>query len=225
MSTFSIFKNGTGYSRSSWSSISHTKQLHFSTQVNFNSRRAICVMASATPHFGFHRHSPAPHRVYVSSKAKKAPIDFPDLPSAPRYPCPHLTESETSGYVRPLEAFGWTIEVWDGPRGPKEPSEHVAELMRRFELASREATERFVADAKELVKKENVSTHLCSSEWFVQVSLNVHAKHHPIMTVDNTSVLIRTHTHSAKKGDIKCPGVTLRDIRLAYLLEGRYHDT
>ena len=46
------------------------------------------------------------------------------------------------------------------------------------------------------------------------------------MTVNDhgLSVHIRVHTHSAKKDDKKCPGVTLRDIRLAYLLEKRFQE-
>lgn len=158
LSTF--LRNHTDVHRS-WACKPSLRITHLQSEVHcfFNLYRGIGLLASAklpracVPLL----RPPLIHSLRASMSSKFILADLPDLPPAPRYPCPHLTNEDITQYVRPLVPHGWTIAVWDGPRGLKEPSEHVPELMKQFNFDSQAEGEVFAADAKEIWEKENVS--------------------------------------------------------------------
>ncbi|KAI0705793.1 hypothetical protein C8T65DRAFT_652761 [Cerioporus squamosus] len=134
----------------------------------------------------------------------KPPVDFPELPPAPPYPCPFLTDQEIHTYLTPLYRRTWTIQ----PSKPEQVKKPAPELVKRFTFASVRDVRKFLSRVMRIQASEN---------------------HHAIQEVDEPSVTIRVHTHSGlrpashpeepRKARIR-PGITLRDIRLAYLLEG-----
>ncbi|TFK84083.1 hypothetical protein K466DRAFT_589212 [Polyporus arcularius HHB13444] len=137
-------------------------------------------------------------------KLLKPPPYFPELPPAPRYPCPFLTEEEINTYLTPLYRRSWTVQP--SSHGPTKKA--APELVKRFDFSSGSQVGEFL---------ERVG--------WVQESEN----HHETREVNESSVTIRVHTHSGlrpashpeepRKRRV-CPGITLRDVRFAYLLEG-----
>ncbi|RPD61222.1 hypothetical protein L226DRAFT_534866 [Lentinus tigrinus ALCF2SS1-7] len=138
-----------------------------------------------------------------SAEPPVPPPGLPDLPPAPSYPCPFLTDEEIMTYLDPLYLKSWTVQA-SNPGQSKNPA---PELVKRFEFSSQPPLHLFLNAVNEIESKEN---------------------HHCIQETSTTAVTIRVHTHSGlrpashpeepRKGRIS-PGITLRDIRFAYLLE------
>ncbi|KAI0649202.1 hypothetical protein C8Q79DRAFT_498317 [Trametes meyenii] len=134
--------------------------------------------------------------------------NLPDLPRAPPYPCPFLTEEETDTYLEPLYARAWVSQDYESSH----KSTLTKELAKRFTFPDTQALGRFLQDLKVITDSEN---------------------HHALQDVsqDPPSVIIKVHTHSAlrpasyaeepRRARVQ-PGITLRDVRFAYLVEERY---
>ncbi|KAH9998512.1 hypothetical protein BJV74DRAFT_883196 [Russula compacta] len=112
-----------------------------------------------------------------------------------------ITTRDIEEYIQPLYLRGWGLS-------PILPNGNgIAVLRKRFELASVEALEEFLADLGEYEEKK---------------------QHHAKTNVfeDQHAVLVSTWTHVARRSnagaedqDANIQGVTVRDIRLAYVLE------
>ncbi|KZT73564.1 hypothetical protein DAEQUDRAFT_662081 [Daedalea quercina L-15889] len=142
---------------------------------------------------------------------------LPSLPEAPKYPCPYLTEQEIAMYLQPLYEQGWFIgssEFMKDKRLGREV-EYAPQLVKIFRFSPthpehREALLAFMESVSQMQTAEN---------------------HHCNVLVDGESVQIRTHTHSARplpntneENPRERPGITLRDVRLAILVEQLFHD-
>ncbi|KAH9930054.1 uncharacterized protein B0H18DRAFT_995014 [Fomitopsis serialis] len=128
-------------------------------------------------------------------------LPLPPLPDAPNYPCPYLTKEEIVQYLSPLYQQGWFI-----------------------------GSSEFTAD-KRLPRGDDVARS--SGVGFAESvgSVQTAEDHHCTMLVDDESIHIRTHTHSARPlpttrdaKPSKSPGITLRDVRLAILIEQKFQD-
>ncbi|TBU50417.1 hypothetical protein BD309DRAFT_945523 [Dichomitus squalens] len=130
---------------------------------------------------------------------------LPGLPPAPPYPCPFLTDEEITTYLLPLYSRGWTVRPSKTSGGNKP----APELVKAFSFESRSNLDGFMLKVSELTQSEN---------------------HHPTIddSSDEATRTIRVHTHSGlrpashpgeRRKDRVQPGITLRDIRYAYLFE------
>ncbi|KAI9057308.1 hypothetical protein FKP32DRAFT_1598400 [Trametes sanguinea] len=150
----------------------------------------------------------APSRSF-SDTARQSPSasELPQLPPAPAYPCPFLTDEEIKHYLIPLYERGWTVQPSQTAKKP------APELVKRFEFESNSTSLKgFLEDINDVTEGEN---------------------HHAALSTGSSppSVTVRVHTHSglrpashpdeARKGRVQ-PGITLRDVRFAYLLEQRH---
>lgn len=81
------------------------------------------------------------------------PLDFPQLPPAPPFPCPFLTDEEIATYLPLLYARGWTVH----PSDPKHAKKPAPELVKRFVFSTLDALEAFVQlDLLDITQSENV---------------------------------------------------------------------
>ncbi|KAI0729237.1 hypothetical protein C8Q72DRAFT_794696 [Fomitopsis betulina] len=133
------------------------------------------------------------------------------LPEAPKYPCPYLSQEEITKYLAPLYDQGWrigsshfTLQKHVAPSAQEAP-----ELAKAF-LFLPEREEAWIAFIEEVAKIQSQEDHHCT------------------LLIDGACVHVRTHTHSArplvdenaKPGNaLDRPGITLRDVRLATLIE------
>jgi len=128
---------------------------------------------------------------------------LPMPPPAPKGTPPTITSRDIKKYVQPLYSRGWGLS-------PILPNGNgIAVLHKRFEFMSAQALQAFLADLSEYERKKQ---H--------------HARTNVFEDEDQHTVLVSTWTHVAQKPnadaedkDAKTPGVTARDIRLAYALE------
>jgi len=139
-------------------------------------------------------------------------LPLPPLPNAPNYPCPYLTKEEIVRYLSPLYQQGWFIGSSEFTKDKRLPRDDDAapELVKIFFFGP---------------EHHEAAFEFAESVGNVQTAED----HHCTMLVDNESVHIRTHTHSArplpKTPDEKppqSPGITLRDVRLAILIEQKF---
>ncbi|KAL7279140.1 hypothetical protein ACG7TL_006980 [Trametes sanguinea] len=139
-----------------------------------------------------------------SQRCCPADSELPQLPPAPPYPCPFLTDEEIKIYLFPLYERGWTVHPSQTAKKP------APELVKRFEFDPHSAAlQSFLDDINSVTEGEN---------------------HHATLDIGSSppSVTVRVHTHSGlrpalhpeepRKGRVQ-PGITLRDVRFAYLLE------
>ncbi|KAI0787728.1 hypothetical protein C8Q74DRAFT_626587 [Fomes fomentarius] len=135
------------------------------------------------------------------------------LPPAPKWPCPWLNEEENSRYLRPLvDSHGWrTRAIALEVKLNENKAGTSTELEKRFTFDTVDVLDKFLEDMKSLESSE---------------------KHHATkeITRDPAAVVVRVHTHSALRPpsnssdsetmqERKQPGITIRDIRFAYLLD------
>ncbi|KAI0359947.1 hypothetical protein OH77DRAFT_1419322 [Trametes cingulata] len=133
---------------------------------------------------------------------------LPELPSAPPYPCPFLTDEEIVTYLVPLYSRGWSVQPSDpGPKKKPAP-----ELVKQFVVSGPEALEALHRHIGDITQSEN---------------------HHAELTTTTApmSLVVKVHTHSGlrpasqpdepRRARVQ-PGITLRDVRFAYLLEERF---
>ncbi|TCD65341.1 hypothetical protein EIP91_002779 [Steccherinum ochraceum] len=132
---------------------------------------------------------------------------LPELPDAPKYPCPHLSDEEVVKYLQPLYARSWYLGLqvvkWNGQlRTP-------LVLAKKMDFLTYDDSLKFAGDLSGIVKSEN---------------------HHPQVSLSPSGRLsLEINTHSAtipgvcpparKDPQHIYPGVTLRDVRLAMLVE------
>ncbi|KAI9463672.1 hypothetical protein BJY52DRAFT_1184676 [Lactarius psammicola] len=127
---------------------------------------------------------------------------LPALPPPPKGTPPIINTRDLEEYIWPLYSRGWGLT-------PILPNGNgIPVLRKRFEFASADTLQEFLADLTEYEEKK---------------------QHHAKTNIfeDQHSVLVSTWTHVARKqnldansgGDTKMQGVTARDIRLAYALE------
>lgn len=155
--------------------------------------------------------------------------DFPELPPAPSFPCPFITDEEIATYLPPLYARGWTVQ----PSDPKAAKKPAPELVKRFVFSAHETLEAFLhLDLLDITESENVRddnlTHTVSLRAHSRATMQHHAWRD--ITPDPPSMVVRVHTHSGlrpardaeepRRARVQ-PGITLRDVRFAYLLEQR----
>ncbi|KAI0833394.1 hypothetical protein BC628DRAFT_1343492 [Trametes gibbosa] len=154
------------------------------------------------------RISLSPMRFVSTSTKSNLEADLPDLPDAPPYPCPFLTDEQIATYLTPLYARAWSV------RGSNpHPRRPAPELVKQFCFTTQERLDAFRRDVDIVTQIED---------------------HHPSKELnqsDTPSIVIRVHTHSGlrpardadepRRARIQ-PGITLRDIRFAYLVEQRF---
>ncbi|KAI0951335.1 hypothetical protein AcW1_008402 [Taiwanofungus camphoratus] len=132
---------------------------------------------------------------------------LPALPAAPRYPCPYLTDEEISQYLMPLYCRAWFVGSSEWLRDYNQaPNRSSPELVKTFHFHEHEHAVKFVDQVEVIHSSEN---------------------HHSTISLSDREAHIRIHTHEARppkdpnteKLPKKLPGITLRDVRLAILLE------
>ncbi|KAH9002148.1 hypothetical protein EDB86DRAFT_3074508 [Lactarius hatsudake] len=129
---------------------------------------------------------------------------LPALPLPVKGTPPIINTRDIEEYIQPLYSRGWGLS-------PILPNGNgIPVLRKRFEFANARALQEFLANLREY---EEGKQH--------------HAKRN--VFEDQHSVLVSTWTHVARKQDpdagdkdTKTQGVTVRDIRLAYALEGLF---
>ncbi|KAF9501694.1 hypothetical protein BDN71DRAFT_1500725 [Pleurotus eryngii] len=143
------------------------------------------------------------HGSIASSASRQYPplnTLLPDRVSG--WPTPWITAEDFERYMGVLNGNGWGIRFSSAHSKPSKshPSRVVPELLKTYHFGSDECVVKFVEDLKELMSEEN---------------------HHCILRVANTQVTIYTHTHSARPalGSKNAPGITLRDVRFAILVD------
>ncbi|KAH9925467.1 hypothetical protein B0H21DRAFT_764428 [Amylocystis lapponica] len=158
--------------------------------------------------------SPNAHATTHSPKTLPALAEgLPSLPAAPRYPCPHLTKEEATTFLSSLYFRGWYIGR-ALPPADAPSAEGPAELVKQFEFVTPEHAIAFSCEVASIQEVE---------------------KHHSTLTRASGEVAMRIHTHSAtplppdstpgkSAGRPKRPGVTLRDVRLAFFVESVFQD-
>ncbi|OCH94838.1 hypothetical protein OBBRIDRAFT_884398 [Obba rivulosa] len=142
-------------------------------------------------------------------------LRLPDLPPKPplRKASAHLSSNEIRHFLRPLYVRFWSVisslEAYGVARDytgrDREPS---PELVKAFPFATNAFAVKFLMTVMGIAEQEG---------------------HHPThVTLRNRIVEFRMHTHSAVPGieqsmpEGNVPGITLRDVRLAYLMENAY---
>ncbi|KAI0368635.1 hypothetical protein BV20DRAFT_969002 [Pilatotrama ljubarskyi] len=160
------------------------------------------------------RHYDAPYRS-ASRKATEQQRDaapkLPELPLAPPYPTPFLADEEIATYLIPLYARHWTVQPSDpGPKNKPAP-----ELVKVFTFKQPDCAREFLQDVQDVEKSENHEALAILEERPLGLS----------------SLVVKVHTHSGlrpashpeepRRARVQ-PGITLRDVRFAYLLEERY---
>ncbi|KAH9902953.1 hypothetical protein C8Q73DRAFT_672377 [Cubamyces lactineus] len=144
---------------------------------------------------------------HMSGHAPQPPESkLPQLPPTPPYPCPFLTDEEIQTYLVPLYHRGWSVQPSTSAKKP------APELVKRFIFSEYASLELFERDLKDVTESEN---------------------HHAVQELTDSppSITIKVHTHSGlrpaahpdepRRGRVQ-PGITLRDVRFAYLLEERF---
>ncbi|KAG8868287.1 hypothetical protein FRC20_003678 [Serendipita sp. 405] len=133
---------------------------------------------------------------------------LPELPAKPQYPCKHLSDDEVNHYLRPLYERGWGIFT----RLPNQ--EHPVPTLQ-------------------LARDIHFIWHFALLEFIRELNVITAAEmHHPKVSYEYQILEIRTQTHTATLNNSKTDnepeenrdtkilaGVTLRDVRLAYLME------
>lgn len=132
---------------------------------------------------------------------------LPELPDKPKYPCPYLTDAEITTYLVPLYKRGWTVQSSNKAARQGHPSVAPA-LVKRFLFLKQRgyANLQFTEDIERFQKDED---------------------HHCSVFRRGMALVLRTHTHTARPlplvgvpHPLKVrPGITLRDVRLAILVE------
>ncbi|KAI1797197.1 hypothetical protein LXA43DRAFT_1089086 [Ganoderma leucocontextum] len=127
------------------------------------------------------------------------------LPKAPPYPCPFLTDEEIQTYLTPLYAWAWTVQ----PSNPGDKNKTAPELVKTFAFSTTQELVEFLQRVGDITRSEN---------------------HHAVLeeSADFPSIAIRVHTHSGlrpashpgeRRKERVQPGITLRDVRFAHLVE------
>ncbi|KAI0775279.1 hypothetical protein BD413DRAFT_534697 [Trametes elegans] len=134
---------------------------------------------------------------------------LPPLPPAPPYPCPVLTEEEIQHFVQPLLNRSWSKKALPAAESTEGRIPSVLEKVFSFE--HRAALDAFLQDVQDVTEAEN---------------------HHADLDVkpEGPAVIVSVHTHTAlwppqyegekRRARVK-PGLSLRDVRFAMLLEER----
>ncbi|KIM45526.1 hypothetical protein M413DRAFT_442196 [Hebeloma cylindrosporum] len=137
------------------------------------------------------------------------PIEL-ELPSPVNYvekTTPLITETEVRRYIYPLHHRGWTVQRMKHKDGFHESGQESPFLVGQWTFKGPVSARKFL---KELLRIEDLEKH--------HASFNLWPGKRPVFTV-------MTQTHSARKHPIAVPdnstepGITLRDVRLAVLLE------
>ncbi|KAH9850311.1 hypothetical protein C2E23DRAFT_321367 [Lenzites betulinus] len=144
----------------------------------------------------------------ITSSIVPNAAELPELPDAPRYPCPFLTDEQIATYLVPLYARVWCVRGSNPDLGKPAP-----ELVKNFSFLTPEKLDEFRRDVAEVTQSED---------------------HHAVEIIDLSStptMSIRVHTHSGlrpardanepRRARVQ-PGITLRDVRFAYLVEERF---
>ncbi|EMD31305.1 hypothetical protein CERSUDRAFT_119863 [Gelatoporia subvermispora B] len=142
---------------------------------------------------------------------------LPPLPAKPlRKSTTHLTSEEIQDYLEPLYSRGWVVYSSQRAYGSSPYSPDASEggpspeLVKGLWFRSNASAVRFLRTALDIAEKEN---------------------HHPThISLISRHIILRMHTHEAVPNeelshvvqDPVVPGITLRDVRLAYLLENAY---
>ncbi|KAF4598066.1 hypothetical protein EYR38_006460 [Pleurotus pulmonarius] len=134
------------------------------------------------------------------SRQNPPPTLLPDPVSG--WPTPWITAEDIERYMCVLNENGWDIRFSAAHSKPTKshPSRVVPELFKTYHFANVEFAAKFAEDVKELMTEEN---------------------HHCVLHVADTQLTIYTHTHSARPalGSKNAPGITLRDVRFAMLVD------
>jgi pterin-4a-carbinolamine dehydratase len=136
-------------------------------------------------------------------------------------------------HLNPLKSFGWSIRFI--PHTDDRAT--VGVLTNTFPLAagSPDIAHKFVNDVYALTAAEKVA-QLSSSDFSWRAWLKICSKHHPNVLAQKTSpnlVFVELQTHSATPGPdyspdapkLQWPGVTLRDVRMAILIQQLYNQS
>lgn len=124
---------------------------------------------------------------------------LPTPPQAPRYPCQHLSEAQLEQYLKPLYDRGWGIHS----RLPMDDIPTTTFMLAKsIKFIWNFALVEFLGKLHPVVQRE---------------------QHHPRVSYELRTLDIMMQTHSAFTVDGEhrhtVPGITLRDIRLAYAVE------
>jgi len=158
--------------------------------------------------------SPAVADITQSDKMSVSPgaegVALPPVPEAPGYPCPYLSDEEIATYLVPLYAFGWFVVSSEHDRkDQKSPPKNASPVLSTLIILPED--------------QPQLAPHLTNELKRIQTEEN----HHCTTDISGSRMTISTHTHSARplsepgsrSQPRKRPGITLRDIRLAILIE------
>ncbi|KAF6763316.1 hypothetical protein DFP72DRAFT_841424 [Ephemerocybe angulata] len=155
-------------------------------------------------------------------------------PRAKGHPTPWLNEADTESHLKPLtESTKWTLEHrlpteeeqdrimsecgCSPGEAPKAQTEKLAFLKNTYDFPSIEAADSFLADVK--ILSDVGEFHHYDSYSMAPLK----ASGSDFSTASPVSLTFFVQTHSAISEGDKKPGVTIRDVRYAVLLEHLYH--
>ena len=90
---------------------------------------------------------------------------LPELPSAPPYPCPFLTDEDVQTYLLPLYPRGWTVQ----PSKTGDDNKRAPELVKAFAFENSSQLEEFLRKATDVTNAENVSLVSPLIRWFMDI--------------------------------------------------------
>lgn len=153
---------------------------------------------------------------------------IPELPPRPHYPALQIGDKELKQFVIPLYSRKWGI-LYGFKQGVVNKNKWYksAQMAKTFDFTTFEATMDFVTEVARLAQTEDVS-----SDQLVTIAVYDTygvSQHFPNIAFEKTRVYVQTYTsaafqdgHHALTEDLverQRPGITLRDIRIAILLE------
>jgi hypothetical protein len=206
--------------------------------IAFSRSQQICIHFSSTDTTSAAKEKVSKDETSVPKNEFSSVRPLPPPPPRQKGTPPTISTHDIEEYIQPLYSRGWGLS-------PILPNGNgIAVLRKRFDFASAEALETFLAGLAEYEEKKQVClsssgllrsstqikrktkpTHTSSCPIFPR-TFQHHAKTDVIEGQEHHAVLVSTWTHVARRPNAdaqgkgsKTQGVTARDIRLAYALE------
>jgi hypothetical protein len=175
---------------------------------------------------------------YLTAEHSGSPDPLPSPPSSTSSPSPLIHDSDIQQYIMPLYLRGWGMSYQEvvrkrlnseGQRVAK--TTYVPSLDKRYVVPDDRSVFEFISEIGDYI----VEVQVCNAHQRCRSMvrrLNV-LQHHPYFKLGPRSIILTTCTHDAILGPearlgrasaemghiVKRPGVTFRDIRLAYKAE------
>lgn len=158
---------------------------------------------------------------------------IPLLPPLPEYPVSQIDDKDLKDYVLPLYSRKWAILYGYKRTITNEAMWYKSALISKtFEFPTFEATMDFITEVARLAQAEDVSFRYMYKYGIEQRTHRLLWQHYPNIAFEKTIVYYQSYTPSAFRNtggapsedlfERQRPGITLRDIRLAILIEDTF---